>query len=302
MRGLLGLLVAAVLSGCGQPVVASTPVTRVSTAQEGTYAVGVRTLRLARGPGRPLPTTVWYPVNRAASNGRTVQNAPIAAGRFPLVLFSHGLHSLPEMHGQLTSRWAAAGFVVAAPAYPHTNRRAGQFSRADIRNQPADAWQVVQQVLRLNDVPSDPFAGHLDPTRLAAAGHSAGGYTTAGLFSAGHAAQLRAGIVIAGAGMTGSSFGGPTAKMLFVHGNADGTVPISRGRAAFNQVPWPKAFLTVTRGDHGGYLAPGRRAFDQIVRTMTDFLRWALYGDLTARRRLPTDASSPGTTEFDSRL
>lgn len=300
--GLLGLLLTAVLTGCGQPVVASTPVTRLTAAPEGAYAVGVRTLDLARGGGRPLPTTVWYPIRRGAPDARLAPNAPMAPGRFPLVLFSHGLHSMPEMHAQLTARWAAAGFVVAAPAYPHTNRRASTFSRADIRNQPADAWQVIQQILRLDTAQHDLFAGHIDPARIAAAGHSAGGYTTAGLFGAGHAEQLRAGIIIAGAGMTGSSFGGPSAKMLFVHGAADGTVPISRSRAAFNQVPWPKAFLTVNRGDHGGYLAPGRRAFDQITSTTTDFLRWTLYGDLDARRRLPADATSPGTTEFDSRL
>ncbi|MFD0748305.1 alpha/beta hydrolase family protein [Phytohabitans flavus] len=137
-----------------------------------TFPVGIRIVALARGPARPLPTTVWYP---ALFAGR---DAPIAAGPFPVVIYSHGLHSLPARHAEIISRWVAAGFVVAAPAYPRTREDARNFTRADVRNQPADAWYVVGKVLAL-----PVFAGHLDGSRIGAAGHSAGGYTTAGLFT-----------------------------------------------------------------------------------------------------------------------
>jgi dienelactone hydrolase len=300
LAALVALVLTGLVGGCGQPVGASVPLSRVTAAPQRAYPVGVRTFMFDRGSSRPLPTTVWYPA-RAAADGRTHRDAPLADGRFPLVLFSHGLNSLPEMHAQLTTRWAAAGFVVAAPAYPHTSRLATRFSRADVARQPADAWQVVEQVSRLDGVPADPFAGHLDLSRVAAVGHSAGGYTTAGLFTSGHSERLRAGVVIAGGGMEGA-FAGPPAALLFVHGGADPTVPLTRGRAAYEQVSWPKAFLTLAGQGHGAYLVPGRPGFDQTVATVTDFLRWRLYGDDDARARLPVDARSPGVSTFESRL
>ncbi|MDQ7907239.1 hypothetical protein RB614_22245 [Phytohabitans sp. ZYX-F-186] len=174
----------------------------------------------------------------------------------------------------------AAGFVVAAPAYPRTRKDARRFSRADVRNQPADAWYVVRKVLA---VPI--FAGHLDAGRIAAAGHSAGGYTTAGLFTAGHDRRLRGGIVIAGAGMAGA-FSGPRAALLFIHGTADPTVPIEAARAAYDRVNWPKAFLALKGQDHGAYLTPGQPDFTRVLATTLDFLRWTLYDDLAARGRL----------------
>jgi dienelactone hydrolase len=312
VAGLIALLLPIGLTDCGRAVTASGLVQRAMSAPEGSYAVGVRTLTLGSGTARPLPVTVWYPAEQQPSAGAAgaagtpipapQQDAPIATGRFPLVLFSHGLYSLPELHTQLTARWAAAGFVVAAPAYPHTSRRATRFSRDDIRNQPDDGWRVIRQVLRLGAVHGDPFAGHLDPDRIAAAGHSAGGYTTAGLFISGHPERLRAGIVIAGAGMPGASFAGPPAALLFIHGGADPTVPTARARAAYDQLQWPKAFLTLTGQGHGEYLTPGRAGFDQTVASTTDFLRWTLYQDAAARQRISADAQSPGVTEFVNRL
>src|SRR5258706_13174397 len=95
-----------------------------------TYTVGVRQLDLTRGD-RPLRTVVWYP---AAS---TVGGQPaVAAGVFPLVLFSHGLTSSPEAYQGITRRFAAAGFIVAAPAYPYTNSAATTYNPAGLVNHP----------------------------------------------------------------------------------------------------------------------------------------------------------------------
>jgi dienelactone hydrolase len=271
MAGLVGVVLLLASAACGAP--APHAISHVS-APSVTFAVGIRTLALSRGSTRPLPTTVWYP---ALFAGR---DAPIATGRFPVVIYSHGLHSLPAYHAEIISRWVAAGFVVAAAAYPRTREGARRFSRADVRNQPADAWYVVRKVLAL-----PAFAGHLDSTRIGAAGHSAGGYTTAGLFTAGHDRRLRGGIVIAGAGMAGA-FAGPRAAMLFVHGTDDPTVPIEAARAAYDRVQWPKAFLALPGQDHGAYLTPGRPGFAQVLATTLDFLRWTLYDDPDARGRL----------------
>ncbi|MEU5947868.1 alpha/beta hydrolase [Micromonospora sp. NPDC047465] len=291
VKRLVAVLMTALLAGCAPATAApgsGAPPAR--PAPETTYAVGVRTFTVDPTSTRPLPVTVWYPVDGDA----------VAAGRFPVVVYSHGLHSLPELHAGLTTRWAAAGFVVAAPAYPHTRRGTPRFSRADVRHQPADGWRLVRHLVRLDARRGDPLAGHLDVTRFAAAGHSAGGFTTAGMFTSGRSGRLRAGIVIAGGGMAGS-FAGPAAPLLFVHGTADPIVPASVGRAAYDRTTGPAAFLSLLGQGHGEYLTPGRPGFDQVLATTTDFLRWTLYGDPDAGRRLPGGARLPGVTAFETR-
>lgn len=136
--------------------------------------------------------------------------------------------------------------------------------------------------------------------RFAAAGHSAGGFTTAGMFTSGHPRRLRAGIVIAGGGLAGS-FAGPVAPLLFVHGGADPIVPESVGRAAYGRSLGPAAFLGLPGQGHGEYLTPGRPGFAQVLAATTDFLRWTLYDDRRARDRLPADAVLPGVTTLTTR-
>jgi dienelactone hydrolase len=220
------------------------------------------------------------------------------------VLFSHGLNGRPTDYRELLTRWAAAGFVVAAPAYPHTARGAGRFDGLDVFNQPADASYVLTKVLALDTARGDPLAGHLDTAHLAAAGHSAGGITTVGLFSQSRDDRLIAGIVLAGNGLgMGQGYAGPTASMLFVHGDKDQIVPYDWGRAAYDAVPWPKAWLRLRGQGHvDPYLRAGAPAFAAVNRTTTDFLRWKLYGDAKARSRLTRDGSANDAGKLENKL
>ncbi|KWV30941.1 alpha/beta hydrolase family protein [Micromonospora rifamycinica] len=290
VRRLCVVLLAASLAGCA-PATAATEPPPARHAPDQARPVAVRTLTVDPTGPRPLPVTLWYPTER----GR------VAPGRFPVVVHSHGLLSLPELHAALATRWAAAGFVVAAPAYPYTSRRATRFSRADVRNQPADAWRLIRHLVRLDARAGDPLAGHLDVGRFAATGHSAGGFTTAGMFTSGHPARLRSGVIIAGGGLAGA-FAGPAAPLLFVHGTADPVVPLTVGQAGYRRATGPKAFLGLLGQGHGDYLTPGRPGFDQVLAATTDFLRWTLYDDRDAGRRLRADAAQPGVTTFDDRL
>ncbi|MCW3814845.1 alpha/beta hydrolase [Micromonospora sp. DR5-3] len=321
VQRLVAALVTALLVGCA-PASATTrgPTSPASRpAPQGMYPVGVRQFVVDPGGPRPLPVTVWYPAEspapstptasatdplwaRTGAGGPSVRaGARVATGRFPVVIYSHGLRSLPELHAPLTARWAAAGFVVAAPAFPRTNLRARDFTRADVRNQPADGWRLIRHLVRLDTRRGDPFAGRLAVNRIAAAGHSAGGFTTAGMFTSGHSARLRSGIVLAGGGLAGS-FAGPVAPLLFVHGTADPVVPESVGRAAYARALGPAAFLSLRGQGHGEYLIPGHPGFPQVLATTIDFLRWTLYDDAAALHRLPTDARLPGLTTLTSRL
>ncbi|WP_433229177.1 alpha/beta hydrolase family protein [Micromonospora sp. CA-248260] len=291
VRRLCAVVLAALLAGCG-PATAATdaPPPPARHAPEQALPVAVRTLTVDPSGPRPLPVTLWYPT----VGGR------VAPGRFPVVVHSHGLHSLPALHAALAVRWAAAGFVVAAPTYPFTNRRAARFSRADVRNQPADAWRVIRHLVRLDARAGDPLAGHLDVGRFAATGHSAGGFTTAGMFTSGHPARLRSGVIIAGGGLAGA-FAGPAAPLLFVHGTADPVVPLTVGQAGYRRATGPKGFLSVLGQGHGEYLTPGRPGFAEVLAATTDFLRWTLYDDRDAGRRLRTGAARPGVTTLDDR-
>lgn len=260
-------------------------------AAGGSFAVGVRHLSFSRGPDRPLPTTVWYPASGEARAG-VEADVEVARGRFPIVLFSHGLPSLPETYAAVGTQLAAAGFLVVAPTYPHTNSTTIMPTMADVPRQPADAFYVVDAILDLDERGSDPFAGHVDTTRYAAAGHSAGGFTTGGMLGARHDARLAAAVIIAG-GLLGPCVA-PAADVLFVHGDADRTISYVDGRAAYTRIPWSKAFLTVRGGDHLGYLTPGHPGFEPVVRTMIDFLRATLYGDEAAREKMAIDGSVDG--------
>lgn len=231
---------------------------RSASARE---SVVTRVLTLARGAGRPLPTTLWYPAR--------------PTGRHPIILFSHGLGGLPRQFEPLAAGWAEAGYVVAAPLYPHTNGRV-RVDRRDIVNQPADAAFVIAAVRALDLTPGDVLAGHLDLDRVAAVGFSAGGTTTLGLFGPGHPAFLRAGVSISGRRPPGG-FGGPAAPLLFLHGDRDPVVPIRAGREAFALAPAPKQFVTVHGARHGEFLSPGdpryRRAAGQILAFLTANVR-----------------------------
>jgi fermentation-respiration switch protein FrsA (DUF1100 family) len=282
---------AAATSGAPAPPGASATAspTPGGRAPSRTFDVDTRQLRLSRGADRPLPTTIWYPDGQ---------------GRFPVILFSHGLTGRPADYAPLLEHWASAGFVVVAPAYPHTSRGAQRFEALDVINQPADASYVLTEVLELDRRAGDALRGRLATDHLAAAGHSAGGITTVGLFTVARDERLDAGVVLAGSGLgVGLGFTGPPAPLLFVHGQRDQVVSYASGKAAYDGVPWPKALLTLPDGDHGqSLLRAGNRAYDVVAATTLDFWRWSLYGDADAKRRLPGDAESGGLGVLDDRL
>jgi dienelactone hydrolase len=271
---LLGIAVAITfaVSAAGYAVAARSAVPDRRPAVPGhAYQVGHRVLGFSRGPDRPLPTDVWYPV----------VDRGVAPGRFPVVLFSHGLHGLPEHFRALASAWAAAGMVVVAPAYPHTKARTGSFRRADMRNQPADAQYVLRRLRRLH---GDPLAGHLDTEEIAAVGFSAGAFTTTGLLTAEREPGLRAAVLVSGRAAPGAFRGAPV-PLLFVHGDADPVVPYQAGRAVYERTHWPKTFLTVPDGRHGEFLRPGGRDHAAVAAHLTGFLRAHLFApDATAAR------------------
>jgi dienelactone hydrolase len=249
MRAIRVILATVLVAGCASPAVRA----HAPEIPE----VGVRLIQLARGPARPLPTTIWYPVP--------------PAGRRSIILFSHGLGGLPQQFAAIAATWVAAGYVVAAPAYPHTNRRVRVDPR-DVARQPDDAAYVLDRVRALDTTAGDPLRGHLAVDRVAAVGFSAGATTTLGLFTAHHDPGLRAAVSVAGR-RPATAFGGPAAPMLFLHGDRDRVVPIAAGREAYRAVPWPKRFVTLAGEGHGPYLNPRDPAYPRASALILQFLR-----------------------------
>jgi len=238
-------------------------------APDGSFPVETRKLQLSRGKDRPLPTTVWYPAT--------------GDGPFPVIVFSHGLTARPGDYADLLTRWARAGFVVAAAAYPHTSARVADFDVMDLLRQPADASYVLTRVLALDGRSGDPLEGRLEKDHVAAAGHSAGGITTLGMLSGPRDDRLAAAVVLAGRQLLAGNFTGSAVPVFFVHGRLDRTVRYADGLAAFKAVPWPKALLTLPTG---GHVVTSGEEFELVADATTDFWRWSLYGDAGALRRL----------------
>ncbi|WP_328419996.1 chlorophyllase [Micromonospora sp. NBC_00389] len=283
-----------------QPTVTATPQVPAGTAPQKSFAVGVRQLKLNRD-GRALPVTLWYPAAGAAG-GATKRSAAAADGRFPVVMFSHGLTGRPEDYATILTRWAAAGFVVAAPTFPHT-ARGSDGNILDVLNQPADVSYALTEVLALDGKAGDPLRGRLDAERVAAAGHSAGGVTTIGLFTASRDERLDAGVVFAGTALgVGTAFAGAAAPQLFVHGELDEVVDYAAGKAAYDKVPWPKAMLSLPKGDHGRALLSDGATLRVVSDASIEFLRWTLYGDAKAKGRISTDATRGDIATFDDHL
>ena len=108
-----------------------------------------------------------------------VDDAAVADGTFPLVVFSHGWLASGPAYEVRIKEWARAGYIVAAPTFPLSSGAGGMLG--DYVNQPADVSFVIDELLALPD--DDPLAGHVDADAVAAAGHSLGAITTIGVGS-----------------------------------------------------------------------------------------------------------------------
>ncbi|MEV4416687.1 alpha/beta hydrolase [Catellatospora sp. NPDC049609] len=275
MRGRIAITAVGLLlvAGCAAPELEAAP------AQPSVLRV-----ELANGPDRPLPTEI---------------RLPGGGGRHPLVVFVHGYTCHVAEYEDLLTHWARAGFAVAAPTFPYTHGGAAQLDVMDLLHQPADVTAVLDALLTRAAQPGDPLHDRLDPDRIVAGGHSLGGMTTVGALGRWRDPRLRAGIVLAGSARdVGTQFRGEPAPLLFVHGVADSVVTLDQGRAAYDAVPWPKAFLTLPQGTHRN---PFMSTFDpdwaRVAEATTDFLRWRLTGDAAARARLAALG-----TDFEDRL
>jgi fermentation-respiration switch protein FrsA (DUF1100 family) len=131
---------------------------------------------------RTFPVTVWYPAG-GDPDAPPQRDAPPdrADGPYPLVVFAHGFAVTPAFYVELLRRWAAAGYVVAAPTYPILSGVPAGPSHDGYEETFADTQFVITQIQRAAAEGAAPFAGLLAPGRIAVAGHSDGEVIAFGL-------------------------------------------------------------------------------------------------------------------------
>lgn len=154
-------------------------------------AVGYRETTLDKEGKRPLHVSVWYPTqsagetavvgeNRAFHGVPVLRDATPAPGSRPLVLLSHGYGGSWRNLSWLAMDLAAQGYVVAAPDHPGTTTFDQDPSRA------AMLWERPRDLSRIIDglAGDSGLAGKIDTSRVAAIGHSLGGWTVTSLAGA----------------------------------------------------------------------------------------------------------------------
>jgi dienelactone hydrolase len=303
-RGILIVAIALIAASCSgsdgdnrtRTPPSSTTGTLPSAAKPGTYAVGEltdtfvdtsRTTESANGQGNaPTRTLV------------TVIHYPQSDGPFPLIVLAHGQTGHPNKFSQLTTAWASAGFVVAAPVFPLTNNHITFETDGDYANQPADVSFVINQMLARSSEKTGPLARRVDKKHIGVAGLSLGGATVYGIAfnrccrdQRIDAALVMAGILLPYDG----AYEFPSVPLLIINGNGD-----SRGRDPYGMASPPKYLMTLERPTHSPPFEDTPDPADELVVTVTvDYWHAYLYEQRAALAALSTNAMVPGVATLE---
>jgi predicted dienelactone hydrolase len=147
------------------------------------------------GRDRTVPVRIYYP--------------DLSQGKFPVIIFSHGVGGSRDGYAYLGEYWAGFGYVCVHLQHIGSDNAIWQgvpvsrvipaLRRAvalpeNVRNRPLDVSFAIDQLDQLNK--NDPlFKGHLDLDHIGMAGHSFGAFTT--LAIAGEVFTTPAGRVLA---------------------------------------------------------------------------------------------------------
>jgi len=218
----------------------------------------------------------------------------------PLVVLAHGFNGHPRKFEKLTTAWAQAGYVVAAPRFPLTSDDVAEAVLGDVEEQPADVSFVIDEMLRLNDEDGSVVDGRIDPDHVGVAGLSLGGITTLGVTYHSCCRDDRIDAAIAMASVQYPFTGAyelAGVPLLLFHGDADPVVAHESSVDTFAVAAPPKFFVTIVGGGHFEPFEDIEDPADELVQTVsTDF--WDLYlaEQPSALDRLLADADAPGLT------
>lgn len=207
--------------------------------------------------GRLLPTTVSLPEWGASA---------------PLIVFCHGMWGHPRKFTRLFARWVEAGYVVAAPAFPHTNdENPPPYLIEDVANQPADVSFVLDELLA---------RGLGDGERVGVGGYSLGAETAlaVGLHPRYADPRVRAVVAVAGA-LFHPDFAADVLRplpLLLVHGAEDTKKDrLREALKVYEAAQEPKQLVTIEGAGHGICQDDGQPHATRVAELTTAF--WERY-------------------------
>lgn len=261
----------------------------------GPHAVGVRTIdAFDASRSRNLPVEVWYPATQGhsgqdqaeatmdhydllpgfpPSKQAAVRDAAVAAGRFPVVVFSHGFGGHRRQSTFLCTHLASHGYVVAA--MDHTGNtmidmaqmtlqvmmgepmpETGPMIAELIQLRPADAIFVLDRLLA-GELGIE--ASQLDADRVGLSGHSFGGWTT--LMVSGLDSRVKAALPLAPAGgkspLPGEILGetldfawGRDVPTLYLVADKDSLLPLDGMEELLARTRGSKRMAVLANADH----------------------------------------------------
>ncbi|MCZ7536570.1 MAG: hypothetical protein M5T61_12145 [Acidimicrobiia bacterium] len=229
---------------------------------------------------------------------------PRERGPFPLVVLAHGKDGSPERLTMLASGWASAGYVVAVPYFPLTNDGIDGGARIpDYVNQPEDVSFVIDEMLRLSALDHGALSQRIDPDRIGVAGHSLGAATAYAVAFNSCCLDRRIDATILMAGRRFPFRGEYTldgVAAMWVHGDADLSLPHADSAEAYAQAASPKALVTLLGGSHSPPFEDTPDPHDRVVTLVTlDFWDAYLLGDSRANERIRADGEEPGLATVD---
>jgi predicted dienelactone hydrolase len=200
--------------------------------------------------------------------------APLAPGRFPLVMISHGSGGSPLLYRTLSLALARSGYIVALPKHPGNS-----LGDDDLANTVENLRDRPRQLLRLLDalLADAALGAAIAAEPVTAIGHSMGGYTVLCLaggepwtrarepIEVPHDARLGALVLMApacGFFLAPNALQAVTAPILALTAEHDALTPDDQIRTALAAVPDRSrvTIQTVPNAGHFSFLSPFPRA------------------------------------------
>jgi dienelactone hydrolase len=256
-----------------------------SFTRTGPLGVGETTLRL---PTDGAPVEVWYPATKASVAGKPIATynvatwlppalqkripagfsvtypsggvvgVPVAPGRYPLVVFSHGYAGFRDQSTFLTAFLASWGFVVAAPDHYSrdlTEVLGGPTAATEKTTDVEDLEATIALMGTQDRAATSPFHGHIDTAKVGAVGHSAGGAAVEALAATDPKVATFIGLAGATVGSFGQSKKGPGSIVphqpgLLMSGTSDQVVKTSSIVSAYGHLRSPKRLILIRGAGH----------------------------------------------------
>ncbi|MCA9568146.1 MAG: hypothetical protein KC656_09900 [Myxococcales bacterium] len=154
--------------------------------EHGPYSAGYTEQSVTYDPGdgpREIRLAVWYPSDAPElpgfrydgiwPAGEVAVDGAVAAGAFPLAIYSHGHQGYAEASSNILARAVSHGMVVVAPEHLGNTTFSGDRTTDIYWKRPADISATLDHVLSTDF----PLAASLSDAPILGLGHSFGGYT-----------------------------------------------------------------------------------------------------------------------------